>query len=699
MNLSTRPVPPRGWYVEIDHPSGHTLRPQILDDPQRNPQVNGYPTLRLPVPMDEAWQSESFDDADMRLWHDGDRQPIERLEHRRVHPDRVDLEGRGGVQLERRVIESIDVEPTHELVERLIEEYTDYDANVDEPLVDTEPATLLESAGADLELAVSQALLDEIENDEVPLEITSEGIRPLKTAHVIDLQDNVSDDVYSGGEAQARNQMAADAEFEYVLNADDVGIGIREGIIEEEGMEPTYDVNGEIILEDAEVPTQDEPSWFTFENLGNDIDDTDEVQLTISGEGDYVVDVVIIYDQRFHDSDDFDNEVHEPAGYLDLSEYPEDPVPVELAPLETPLAMTEVDVDVETDDTEGLAEIGIGIDGTDDYDVVEWDTSHSLEYEELSTTARVRFGLGARRDLEPQDETPRVGYEPQTLEATTVGAVLDATPVVTDRSFDDRLINVLRELADLGNFVFEVQSDGDGISIEWTQLDQREATVEVDPVNYSVDRQTEDVVERAIIYGGARTATRRTVEVSVGEWVDLPFEDVKLVDGQTDIYDGDTEYEEGSDYELLHTTEDGVPQIRALEDGDLSDDQEVSIDTRVKPRGEFARENGVEEDDLRTVVEDIPGLMTQQMCDQVALYLVDRTADPLREVELTLPHSPDWSVIDAIDTDRLPGSGPYQTRHVETTPEGTEIRLADRMPRDEILDTVRDRVSRNAERV
>ena len=699
LGIGTRSVPPRGWYVEIDHPSGATLRPQILDDPQRNPQVDGFPEVQFSVPLDDVWQSPSLDDADMGLWHNGDEQPIERLEHRREHPDRVELEGRGGTQLERRVIESVDVEPTHEFAEYLIEEYTDYEADVDEPLVDEDPATLLDAAGIDLELAVTQSLLDAIETDEVPLEITDDGIRPLKTAHVVDLQDNVSDDVYSGGQAQDRPSIAADAEFDYVLDADDIGIGIREGLIDEEGIEPTYDVNGEIILESAEAPTHDEPNWFTLENLGSDIDDTDEVQLTITEASGYIVDVVIIYDQRFHDSDEFDNEVHEPGGGLDLQEFPEDPVDVELAELTTPVAINDVDVEATTDDADGLAEIGIGKNGTDDYDVVEDTTTHSLEYDEISTSARVRFGLTARGDLEPQDETPRVGYEPQTLESVTVDALLDSTPVVTDRSFDDRLINVLRELADIGNFVFGVvpSEDGDGLAVQWTQLDQREATVDVDLVDYSVDRQTEDVVERAIIYGGARTATRRSVEVSVGEFVDMPFEDVKLVEGQTDIYDGDTEYEEGVDYELLHTTEDGVPQIRALEDGSLSGGQEVSIDTRVKPRGEFSRAS--DDADARTIVEDIPGLTTQQMCDQVALYLVDRTAEPLHEVELTIGDTADWDIVSAIDTEALPGEGPYQTREVETTPEGSRLRLADRLPRDEILETIRDRVSQAAERV
>jgi len=174
-----------GWHLEIDHPDGTTLRPDLLDDVSRSPAVNGFPTAELPVAEDPTWHSDAFDDAPLRLWEDGRRQPLDQLEHRRLTPDRTVLEARGGVQLDRRIIEEVDIEPTHELLERLITERTDYQASVDTPEAGAETDVLIQEAAADFEL---QTALEEIPAT-VPAAIVDDTLLPLQASWAIDAAD------------------------------------------------------------------------------------------------------------------------------------------------------------------------------------------------------------------------------------------------------------------------------------------------------------------------------------------------------------------------------------------------------------------------------------------------------------------------------------------------------------------------------
>ncbi len=705
-------VPPRGWYAEIDHPNGQTITPQILDDPSRRPTVNGFPRVDLPTTQAEKWHAEAFDDAQLAVWLDGDREPIETLEHRQLEPGRTVLEGRGGTQLDRRVIEDVDIEPVHEVAERLITDYSDYVANVDQPASEGEERTLL---AADTSFEIEQDFVTIGET--VPLKIDNNTIKPLKTCWVADgraaatQNATISDDGFEGGTAGLSGSEIDDFEWtisnEYTIPADELVIVVR-GRRQFDDSDPVlYDVlvDGEFLVDTTLPSGGTDLEWSTISGDGLAAIEPGTHTIKLDAQfvdgldpDDNAIDFVAAFDGRFDHT--LDNEVHEPNGYLDGPEEYPDLVRLQNTEINTPLAISAVSIDVQTDDGAGVPELGIRQDGTGAYDTVSDTLSHSIEYSELVATAQTRVGLGRKDGLEPRDETPRLGYEPQALDSVEVSAVLDDTPVLTDRSFDGRLIDVLREIADIGNFVFEVRSDGGGTTIEWTQIDQRDSDVDPDLADYGIDRQTEDVVERAIIYGGAQRITRQTVDVAIDEFVDLPFVDSRIVEGKETVYVGDDEFSRGTDYEIRYTTADGIPQLKALADGDLEDGQTVSIDADVKPRGEFVQGGVTEEEDARTIIEDIPGLASKQMCDQVALYLVEETGSALTEVEITVPsESVGWSVIEAIDPDELPGSGPYQTREIQSSAAETTIRLADRQSASEAVQNIRDRTSRNSERV
>ncbi|MFB9324234.1 hypothetical protein ACFF2X_43150, partial [Cryptosporangium minutisporangium] len=206
---------------------------------------------------------------------------------------------------------------------------------------------------------------------------------------------------------------------------------------------------------------------------------------------------------------------------------------------------------------------------------------------------------------------------------------------------------------------------------------------------------------KAVVYGGAQRVTRVTVDAEVGEWVDMPF-DGKIVEGQVEVTNqaGDVDYSRGDDYELQHTAEDGVPKIRALSDGDISNGETIRFAGDVKPRGEYTNPDVEGEEYPKTEITDIPGLASAQMCEQVAMYLVEQTGEAVIEATVTLPtDSVPWNVVEAIDPSELPGEGPYQLRDMDSDAASVSISMGRGESAGEIIDEIEDRTSRNSERV
>lgn len=711
IGLEDRAVPPRGWHAEVDHPSGTALTPEILDGAVRRPTINGYPRVEVPVPYRERWHSDAFDDAAFRVWHDSDCEPVEVLEHRSLEEGsgskRTVLEGRGGTQLDNRVVEDVDIQPTHEFVRYLLDTYTDYDYTVDDPQVDQESVTL-QAADTDVELeqAVAEAVRTALADDTIPLEITSDGrIVPLQTVEIINLTGDYSDDQYVTGSAGDENSVETFDALDYSIPDGEVGVAMRQGVIGSDPSSVDIGFDSTTLLSNYAPASSSSPGW---QDLGGEVPsdysytagDSPSFTLTevSSGADGFPVDLAVLYDRRYHDPSTWDNSVHEAGGHLDSPPLYPEVLPIDLKEITTPLAISELTLEVVMDNGDGAPELALREDGTDSWNTVTDATSHSITYTEQSTTARARVSVGYDDTLSARDTTPRYGYEPQGLDSLVLDATLDSTPVLTNRSFDGNLIDVLREVAKIGNFVFEVQADGDTRSIEWTQLGQREVSIDPEVADYSVDRQTEDVVERAIVYGSAAQITRQTVDVTIGTWVDLPYPDAKIVERKETIYDGDTEFTRGEDYQIRYATKDGQPQIKALSDGALSDGQTVSVDAEVKPRGEHTAGDAGE--NPKTTIEDIPGLASKQMCDQYALYAVEKTGDAIVDASVTIPEEEvGASLVDAIDIDRLPGDVPWEVDDISYGDGEVSIELGNGPSADDFLQGLSDRLQRNSERV
>uniref|UniRef100_A0A7D5GK39 Fibronectin type III domain-containing protein n=1 Tax=Natrinema halophilum TaxID=1699371 RepID=A0A7D5GK39_9EURY len=702
LGLEDRAVPPTEWYAEIAHPDDPTLTPRILDDPVRRPTVNGFPRIELPVPQDETWHATAFDDAPLSVWHDGDREPVDTLEHRRLRPDRTVLEGRGGTQLDQRVIEDVDTQKTHLFVEDLLTTHTDYSVNVDTPQSETEQRSIQE---ADTDVEHQQAFVS-IPSDQ-PLEFTSDGYyAPTQTGWFVEaenaagnVQGTVSSSDYSGGTAAGvfgdADEFQLTIENDHTIPAGNLQILFRRdtrNVSNHHGLDLILD--GTTIESLSAGVLAEQLAWYSIAVNTEISPGTHTFTVAATGGGeDFEIDAVAAYDNRFGHSEPSSVNAD---GYLDGPELYPDIARLEMEPIETPLGISEVTLEVVTADDGTVSELAIGEEGTTTWNTATDVSSHTYSYSSLATTARGRIGVG--RQGSRSDAAPATGFDRERVDSLTMTAQLDDTPVLTDRSFDGRLIDVLREVADIGNFVFEVRETSSGTTFEWTQIDQRSTNVDPDLADYDIDRQTEDVVEKAVIYGGAQRITRQSVTVTVGSWVDLPFPDSRLVEGRETIYDGSTEYERGTDYEIRYATSDGNPELKALSGGSISDGATVSVDADVKPRGQYTA--GGAGASPKTIIKDIPGLASKQMCDQVALYLVEETGDALIEADVTVPHdSVEWSVIEAIDPAQLPTDGPMQVREIESNASQTTLRLASRQSVGEAVQDIRQRTQRNSERV
>ncbi|AXR80781.1 fibronectin type III domain-containing protein [Natrarchaeobaculum sulfurireducens] len=677
IGLETRSVPSSGWYVEIDHPDRSApLKPELLDDPQKQPTVNGYPRVSFSVPADERWLDTALDDAPVRVWKDGQKQPVDRLEHRTLTPETVELEARGGTQLDRRVVESADIEEALVYAEYLIEEYTDYIPVVDDPDDVVRKDVLLLAAAI---LAELQGAFEAIPDD-VPLEYDNDGLQATNVSDVDwDFGNEDNDDVPGGAGALVISPGTGgtggrSVSIDHAIPDGDALVAVYS--VEDSGSGPstTVDVefNGTVVEGGDDTPLGSDPGWDVFEIEGDVAAGSHDIRVD---PGDFdasvgqIIGAVAIVDARFTDLDE-DELVNEPGGHLERPfRYPERDTPAHLAleEIATPLSIVRLMLEAVSDDGEPLPELSIGVDGSDDdFDTVTDALSHDLEYDDLAAVANVRVGLGHREDLEPRDATPRLGYEPQALDELELRADLDETPVVVNYQRDARLEDHLQDIvADIADAAYEIRPGDDGMEVHIARIDSRETDVDPDLINYSIERNTEDTVDRAIVYAGAESIRRLPIEWSAG-WQDLPLPDGQIVRESETVYDADDDDEEalerGEDYEIRPLIEDGPPQIKF--------NTFVSaprLDCDFQPRGEHERSDLP--DEPREISEHATNLSSQQMADIAAFQAVEGSyTDAVITARITVP--PDeigWNVIDALNVPQLPG-GPYQVLDEETDP-------------------------------
>ncbi|MFC6765442.1 fibronectin type III domain-containing protein [Natrinema soli] len=707
-----------GWHIEIDHPSGQTITPQVLDDARLEPRVNDLPRARIPVPRNEAYTLEAYEGADMRVWKDGDRQPIGELEDVVLDPGQTELVGIGGTQLQRRVDRDVVQEEAHVLAEDLITTETDYMAVVDEPVVEEVTDALLQAATAGEEFV---EYFDTGGPD--PIEPRTDALERTQTAYLFDageggfpMINNVGqagNDEFSGGDGLGLSSAGDWIEtdnftIEHTIAENEVGTAIRamdNGQNEAQLEIQIYDAGTDDLVGSVAVTASyatSGPLWHGgATNRGGDVETWTSgdlvpgnyylrVECTQSGD-EVEVDVVSLHDMRYYTSDNFSSNVHEANGYLD------EPHDYETAAVESIDAQTVYSVrtgylDMVWNDTTGNQAIAVSNDSGRTWIEAVNTSSVSADFEGSGANLRTRLTAGGYSPNGARAQSPRYGYEPQRIESYELRMDGDDTPLVINDARDANIRDILTNWADRSDSLWEVRQDGDQTVIHWAQAGQRSSDRDLSLSSYSVTKRGDRTL-RCTVKGGARTA-RETVDAVLDDPIAL--ENQYVVSGSEAVRDADT----GERYEYLrdYIIQKPTGTLEVLSNGSIADGQtlEVEYDYKVSDSYEADEYDGEARYDRE---ETINAITTERGCELAAKLIVDTTSTPRWEADVEIPAGDRvGGLLEALDVDGIAGEV-MSVYSLDVTPERLSLRLGSRSRVEETVQQIQSTVDAASDRV
>ncbi|MFC6973658.1 hypothetical protein ACFQL1_01600 [Halomicroarcula sp. GCM10025709] len=182
------------YRIEVDHPSGSTLRVDPIDQAQYLPNLNGKPELQVPVRKSDRWLDDSWEGAepDMRAWLNGQRLPIDELRRVERQDDRAVLVGEGGKQLDAPVAIEVDQEEAYIAARDAVQSNTAYATDFDDPASGTDER-LVQEASSETDLLNRLAEKETDPNgqllDTTPAQFTNGGIESLQTCWTVEAED------------------------------------------------------------------------------------------------------------------------------------------------------------------------------------------------------------------------------------------------------------------------------------------------------------------------------------------------------------------------------------------------------------------------------------------------------------------------------------------------------------------------------
>ncbi len=196
-----------------------------------------------------------------------------------------------------------------------------------------------------------------------------------------------------------------------------------------------------------------------------------------SGDGTFEVDMVTVYDGRFTDTA---NELHEPAGQLDApQERPEGvDIVADTAEVENSIIFGYLNVEA---DTENNQELGIEFapEGSYSPDITVSNATSLEDANPGDPTSSIRAGITLGHTGEVRDdETPRKGWDVQSL--TEWELAIDETNIIVfeDQTFDGNWFQIIQEMHDEGGLIFRTVPDEDGLLVETFQRGDLEGDTE-----------------------------------------------------------------------------------------------------------------------------------------------------------------------------------------------------------------------------
>jgi hypothetical protein len=717
-----RRVAARGWTVEVDHPSGDTLRPTVLEGAEWRPRLKAKPQVRIPVPKSDTWEAEGVEGSTIRVWKDGTRLPIEEV--RSVERDegpggtRDVIVAAGGMALDDDVegVEYPD-EDAHVAAEEVIEDELGWVANVDGPQTSAREDVRLFQASD------SADFTDGVEGGDPfpatsPLTVQDNEVYATATGWFQEAEDATGGGVtnttqggeWSGGQAvelQAGDSRTFDLDTEHTIPQGELQLVLVYSIPSDTGpgLEVSLDIDGgsevtvESFGEGGFNPTGGDFDLATFEVLLTDGDVGDlppgnhsvEVGIPVTSGGEMLLDFVHQRDDRFpidQDTTPVDGVV---TGW---QQRPAD-VDVVFEPVTSVEQVVAGQLDVQMTNGQGPVALGLRNDTT-----ASWTegtgTSFATDFASPSQLIQARVTLG-REDSGSQ--SGQFGDIPHRLDFLNLYADLVNTPVLIDFVHRGSILDLLNRIADAGNFIWELRRAAPSADaeyrIEWTQPGQRVADQEPTLVEYQGRRTIEGSYQRVIAEG--KTARIEAETVTTNDYgLNVGLDESPIDAGSETVYDvGDrsSTYERGIDYTIGHS--EGTLTI--LEGGSMSPDTDYQIDYEWRYEGRYAQP-GV--DDPNTLRESFPDATSDRECEQLALAVVREVAAPLEEAEVTIREDdPDRPLVASIPADRLPFEGPLKVREVQSSAREVTLTLGSREGAGDVVDNLNDRLSAVARNV
>jgi hypothetical protein len=725
-------IPGHGWYVEVDANNyTHVAAPaDVQGGPTRSPSVNGRPEIRIPVDPDGRWAEllDGSNGAPMRVWHDGERQPIDTLFEVDRRPGETILIGDGGEELGARVQLSYDQEPIHEAVDDIVTNGTTYTANVDTPPTTTRTTTLLDINGINFQdwVAVTERrqptdpwTVDsgflELLQSTFTEEAEAGSALPGGTPTIVDGSQYSGDGAASGEGQAVRLSSTGDGYIgwdvfpAYRIPAEAAQVLVRARSDNQPSGALEWRVSGPNI--DGTVTfatTSDFSSSMEWRALDIPPEATGEadllqsspginlaeaysfsVELTSSINGDIDIDVVAPTDVRVAVSVDNTPKTGSNGNrYLNAPGLFPPAVRVRLDPFTVPEPIT--DAEVRYPDTFPSA-ASIGTYASND----QGDTFAGPK----SGTPVTFSNLGASHGPELQVDiqlsstgsrdtaTPGEGFGGLDVFELEIDGTLEDMPILVNDVFDNGIDSVLSQMADRAGALWEYRRDGPTESVEWTTIGQR--TTDRDPAvsSWTATKSISDVYQEIPVYGQSDvTIADERFVADHGTAVTLVEDRIQPGSEVVQTVNGDARFSRGPDYRIDYQT----GEITALSNGRIPDGELVSVDYQYQAFG--IADDGSPSPSTSDPVE-LPALGSDFLCRQTARILLDLVSDPLWTAEVTLPNERvGWSVVDAIDPSDVPGPALYQ-RSIETTPDATILSLGSRRSFPEAIEDLQRQLS------
>jgi hypothetical protein len=707
--------------VEIDHePSGNTIRPSIVGELQIDRQLNGRPTVQFNVPRDEKWLNSDFTRATARVWKDGQRLPVEEVSNITLSERTITISLIGGIELRQAVKQSYDNTASDVALTNLVESNTSYTTNVDK-ITGVEDTITVQDVTTNAEFTDS---IVDIPADK-PFEIRNGNLELLQSNFVFEGESSIisterGDDSYSDGLgtgivnqfSDTGDQATYSFTPEYDIPASAVSFQTRTDVIDgnNDGISKTPEIEirlaGNTIFGPEQLNTSNLGiEWRTFggtQYSGSDLSAgttyTLEIEVTDGFTGntddELIFDVLSVYDNRF--SYFFDNTVDEAQGHLDGPELYPDVSSIETIEEATAFNVVGGSLTGTFNDTSNSQAIELSNDGGGTYPISGSNTSSvSGSFTDVGGTIRARFTLSrfGTRD----GTTPQKGFNGQVVQDYTLDVDVNTRPILLSKSFDNNLIDILTQIADQSDYVYELVWDDQNGTIQFdsTRPGLRTSTADPPIESFSFEKRQDNLLRKAQISGSSDSVREENFTSNHGTPVSLNNDN--LIEAGETVFDADTgeEFTIREDYNMDYE----AGEITTLSTGSLSDSTEYQISYRFKFFNEF-----VDTDlpaDYDTFVETAPGLTSDRACEQVAIFLVDNASTPVNVADVTIPTDNfEFSLLDSLSLDQLPeNENTLEVWNYENSPGRATLRLGSRDEVGDLFNNITSRLNQTTKQI